>query len=105
RTEAWQAYHGAAHTSGPDVGRLATDAGVGRLVLYHQLMFTGSRAAIETQVRSTWKGDLVWGEDLTVITWPEAEPAATTASPPLDADARLVDSRGADRSPPRPPEP
>ncbi|MCK0068886.1 MBL fold metallo-hydrolase [Kordiimonas laminariae] len=67
RTEDWQAYHKAAHTSGPDVGKLASNANVKHLVLHHQLVWSGSKDAVINQIRQTYGGDLTWGEDLMVF--------------------------------------
>lgn len=60
----------AGHTFGDDVGRIATDAGVGRLVVQH---FTPSDdpqtgpAEFEELVRETWDGPLTIGSDLESI--------------------------------------
>ncbi len=60
----------AAHTPGDDVGRIATDAGVKRLVLQH---FTPSDDPLtgpeefEALVRQTWDGPLTVGADLTAV--------------------------------------
>lgn len=70
RTPRWQNYHSKAHTSGEDVGKLATNANVRSLVLYHQLAFRkfgGSKEAILEQIASTYSGPVTWGEDLMVI--------------------------------------
>ncbi len=67
RKPEWQNYHNKAHTAGEDVGTLATNAGVKSLVLYHQITFSGSKAAILEQIKSTYSGPLTWGEDLMVI--------------------------------------
>lgn len=67
RTPKWQNYHSKAHTAGEDLGKLATDAGVKSLILYHQLTFSGSKAAILAQIATTYSGPTSWGEDLMVI--------------------------------------
>lgn len=67
RTPEWQNYHSKAHTSAEDLGRLATNADVKSLVLYHQLTFRGSKEAIMTQVASGFSGSVTWGEDLMVF--------------------------------------
>ena len=60
----------AGHCFGDDVGRIATDAGVGHLVVQH---FTPSDdpqtgpAEFEQLVRQTWDGQLTVGQDLSVI--------------------------------------
>lgn len=70
RTPKWQNYHSKAHTSDQDLGELAANAGVKKLVLYHQLAFGkygGSKEAIMTRIASTYSGPITWGEDLMVI--------------------------------------
>lgn len=60
----------AAHTAGDDVGRIASDAGVGHLVVQH---FTPSDEPdvgppeFEALVRETWSGPLTIGTDLAII--------------------------------------
>ena len=67
RKPEWQNYHSKAHTSAEDLGRLATNAGVKSLVLYHQLAFRGSKEAILEQVKRGFSGPVTWGEDLMVL--------------------------------------
>ena len=67
RTEDWQAYHKAAHTSGPDLGKLASNANVKHLILHHQLVWGGSQEAVIKQIKQTYNGKLTWGEDLMVF--------------------------------------
>ncbi len=60
----------AAHCPGDDVGRIATEAGVGRLVVQHFIPSddpaTGP-AEFEDLIRETWNGPLTIGHDLAVI--------------------------------------
>lgn len=72
RTEDWQNYHEAAHTSGPDLGKLANNAKPYHLILHHQLMWSGSKEAILEQIATQFKGKVTWGEDLMVFNLPEA---------------------------------
>ena len=67
RKPEWQNYHSKAHTSAEDLGRLATNADVKTLVLYHQLTFRGSKDAILAQVKRRFSGSVTWGEDLMVF--------------------------------------
>ncbi len=67
RSEDWQTYHKAAHTSGPDLGKLAANAKVKHLVLHHQLVWSGSKEAVLQQINSTFSGKVTWGEDLMVF--------------------------------------
>lgn len=64
RKPEWINYHSKAHTADKDVGKLAKNAGVKQLVLYHQLRFSGSEKNILKNVRSHYDGKLVWGDDL-----------------------------------------
>jgi len=67
RTPQWQKYHRNAHTSGADVGRLATIAQPKLLVLTHLLLWSSNEAELESEVRQTWKGPLALGKDLDVF--------------------------------------
>jgi ribonuclease BN (tRNA processing enzyme) len=60
----------ASHTLAADVGRIATEAGVKKLVLSHlvPVPFAGMSDQVWIDaVRPTWQGELVVGHDLTVI--------------------------------------
>jgi ribonuclease Z len=52
------------HTLSGEVGRVAREAGVGVLVLNHFVPTRFDRAALIAEVRQTWRGPLVIGEDL-----------------------------------------
>jgi ribonuclease Z len=52
------------HTLSGEVGRVAREAGVGVLVLNHFVPTRFDRAALIAEVRETWRGPLVIGEDL-----------------------------------------
>lgn len=67
RTPQWQKYHRNAHTSGPDVGRLATLAQPKLLILTHLLLWSESEAQLEKELRQTWSGPLAIGKDLDVF--------------------------------------
>lgn len=67
RAADWRAYNAAAHTSGPDLGKLAAKAGVKHLVLYHQLVWSGSKEAVIGQIRMSYTGPLTWGQDLMIL--------------------------------------
>jgi len=66
RTPEWQAYHGLAHTGAADLGRLATQARPGLLLLYHQLHMGTTDEALLQEVRATFSGRVVSGRDLGV---------------------------------------
>ena len=62
-----QRYHGTFHTSTTRVGELAAAAGVGMVILYHQLHFAGeSPEQMVEEVRASFDGDVVYGRDLDV---------------------------------------
>lgn len=67
RTPAWQRYHAAAHTSGPDLGKLALAINPRKLVLYHQLLMGQSPEQLLSEIQVLFKGDVIYGKDLEVI--------------------------------------
>jgi ribonuclease BN (tRNA processing enzyme) len=67
RAPEWQAYHARAHTAAPDLGRIATRARPGLLVLTHQLLWGSTPEALVAEVRSTFDGPVVYGNDLDVF--------------------------------------
>ena len=63
-----QRYHGTFHTSATKLGELATAAGVGMVILYHQLHLGGGSAEeMVEEVQSTYDGRVVYGRDLDVF--------------------------------------
>ena len=68
RTDEWQRYHRAAHTSPTQVAEVATRAAPGLLVLYHQLYFGATDDELIGEVRAAgYDGPLVSGRDLDVF--------------------------------------
>jgi ribonuclease BN (tRNA processing enzyme) len=67
RTPDWQRYHAAFHTSGIDLGRLATEARPKKLVLYHQLPMGQTPEETIGEIRQRFSGEIVYGKDLDVI--------------------------------------
>jgi len=67
RTPEWQRYHAESHTSGPDLGRVASRAGAKLLVLTHQLLWGSTPEELLAEVRSTFNGPVVYGNDLDVF--------------------------------------
>jgi ribonuclease BN (tRNA processing enzyme) len=61
-----QKYHSNFHTSGVELGELATRARPKLLVLSHILFFGESAEEIVTEVRARYAGDVVVGADLAV---------------------------------------
>jgi ribonuclease BN (tRNA processing enzyme) len=66
RPAAWQAYHSRYHTSSRQLGTIATRAQPGLLVLYHQLIWNSTEAALVDEVRSTYTGNVASAKDLDV---------------------------------------
>jgi ribonuclease BN (tRNA processing enzyme) len=66
RERQWQRYHASFHTSAPDLGRLAARARPTLLVLYHQLLWTGTEQDVLADIRRNFHGRVVYGNDLEV---------------------------------------
>ena len=63
-----QRYHGTFHTSAIRVGEIAAAAGVGMVILNHQLHLAGDTAEeMVEQVRLSFGGEVVYGRDLDVF--------------------------------------
>jgi ribonuclease BN (tRNA processing enzyme) len=67
RTPEWQRYHAAFHTSGPDVGRVAAAVRPRKLVLYHLLPMGQPPEEILDEIRTTYKGKVIYGKDLDIV--------------------------------------
>jgi ribonuclease BN (tRNA processing enzyme) len=63
-SEEFQAYHKESHTTASELGRLASEARPGLLVLYHGLYYGVPEARIVEEVRSTYDGAVVLANDL-----------------------------------------
>jgi ribonuclease Z len=66
RTPEWQRYHGMAHTGAAELGRLATQARPGLLLLYHQLHMGTPDSALVREIQATFNGRVISGRDLGV---------------------------------------
>ena len=66
RTAGWQAYHPAYHTSGYELGDIATRAGAKAVVLYHQLYWGDDDAELIREVSRKYLGPVLPGRDLAV---------------------------------------
>ncbi len=60
-----QAYHSSFHTSGVELGKIATEIKPGILVLYHQLSWSPKEWILD-EVKRNYSGALAYGEDLDV---------------------------------------
>lgn len=67
REPVWQRYHAAFHTSGYELGELAARARPGLLVLTHQLLWGATPDELLAEVRSSFPGRVVYGNDLDVF--------------------------------------
>ena len=66
RPPEWQAYHSRYHTSGRELGAIASRAKPGLLVLYHQLIWSSTEEELLKEVRETYDGQVVSAHDLDV---------------------------------------
>lgn len=67
RTPDWQAYHSTYHTSGPDVGRIATVVKPKLVILYHELPFGQEPGKLLEEVKTQYKGPVVEANDLDIF--------------------------------------
>jgi ribonuclease BN (tRNA processing enzyme) len=67
REPQWRRYHASFHTSAPDLGRIAARARPGLLVLYHQLLWSGTEEDVLADIRAGFSGRVVYGNDLEVF--------------------------------------
>ena len=68
REPGMQLYHGTFHTSAVKVGEIAARAGVGKVILHHQLHLAGDTPEeMVEEVRLSFDGEVVYGRDLDVF--------------------------------------
>jgi ribonuclease BN (tRNA processing enzyme) len=67
RSPEWQRYHEAFHTPGRKVGEIAARAGVGAVVLTHELLWGATPEQLVDEVRSAYRGPVFYGRDLDVF--------------------------------------
>jgi ribonuclease BN (tRNA processing enzyme) len=67
RTPDWQKYHQGAHTSAPDVGRVAAQVRPKKLVLYHLIPMGETPDEVVGEVRQQFDGEIIYGKYLDVI--------------------------------------
>jgi len=63
----WQQYHKSYHTTASDLGRLASGAEPGLLVLYHGLFYGVPETVVVDEVKSVYDGEVVLADDLDVF--------------------------------------
>lgn len=66
RAPIWQRYHASSHTSGVELGELATRAGAGLLVLTHQLLWGATPEQLLAEIRAGFDGPIAYGRDLDI---------------------------------------
>jgi ribonuclease BN (tRNA processing enzyme) len=66
RPPEWQAYHSRYHTSGRELGAIASRAKPALLVLYHQLIWSSTEEELLKEVRAVYDGKVVSAHDLDV---------------------------------------
>lgn len=66
-TPQWQVYHRRVHSAAADVGRLAAEAGVKKLILYHQLLWGATEEDLLAEARHHYDGEVLSARDLDVV--------------------------------------
>lgn len=66
REPVWQRYHASAHTSGPELGRIASKAGARSLILTHQLLWGATQEQLLAEIAAFYSGPIHYGNDLDV---------------------------------------
>lgn len=66
RPPEWQRYHADSHTSSVQLAEIAAKVQPGLLILYHQLFWGSSEEDLLNELRHTYKGKVVCGQDLDV---------------------------------------
>jgi ribonuclease BN (tRNA processing enzyme) len=66
-TEFWQEYHRSSHTVASDLGRLASEAQPGLVVMYHALFYGVPESNVVDEVESTYSGKVVLADDLDIF--------------------------------------
>jgi ribonuclease BN (tRNA processing enzyme) len=62
----WQRYHSSFHTSSVELAKIAAKAKPGLLILYHQLLWGSTEPDLLKEIRTEYKGEVVFGNDLEV---------------------------------------
>ncbi len=64
REKRWQDYHSAFHTSTKQLADIANKVKPGKLVLIHQLLFGMPKESLLLEIKDSYKGEVVYGNDL-----------------------------------------
>lgn len=67
REPEWQRYHAASHTSGLELGELASRARPGLLVLTHQMLWGATPDELLAEVRAGFSGRIAYANDLDIF--------------------------------------
>ena len=63
----WQKYHKSMHTSGQELGEIASQIRPKLLILYHQLLWGTTKSALYTEIKETYRGEVIFGNDLDIF--------------------------------------
>ncbi len=66
RDKKWQAYHSVFHTSTPQLAEIANKVHPKLLVLTHQLLWGASKESMLNEIKQSYQGKVVYGNDLEV---------------------------------------
>ncbi len=66
RPPEWQRYHSNFHTSSKELAEIAAKAKPGLLILYHQLLWGATPDQLLEEIRQSYQGKVVYGNDLDV---------------------------------------
>ncbi|NIB42973.1 MBL fold metallo-hydrolase [Pseudomaricurvus alkylphenolicus] len=67
KSEFWQQYHAENHTSTFELAEIANEAEPKLLVLYHLLLWGGSREGLLEEIKSKYSGEVIAAQDLDVF--------------------------------------
>ncbi len=66
RSEVWQRYHAASHTSSRQLADIASKVRPGTLILIHQLFWGATEDQLLSEIRQSYDGPVVSGKDLDI---------------------------------------
>ena len=67
RSEDWQAYHSASHTSSHELAELANRVKPRMIILIHQLLWGAAPEELLEEIRQSYDGNVVYGRDLDIF--------------------------------------
>ena len=66
RSPEWQKYHSNFHTSSRELAEIANKAKPGLLILYHQLLWSGTKETLMKEIQEIYHGKVAYGRDLEI---------------------------------------